>query len=530
MNADAVNALPGSRRNPILRLFTSIWFGIVLLAVILIYSTLISAVLPVRTTLEMTEMQAYRHWFFVTAVVLFVLSLMAVTFLRSRWASLNAGSLVAHIGLLILCGGALLYFGRKVEGDVLLRTPEISFVGLTEAGAVAIGRIPAQNGQMWAMPEGMPGQPMLVTVTETYSSGVQSVATATLRIETPSGVPQEVKLSAGDARPVPLSSGLAVRLNAFPGETCFYDHELAALYFRDLTKGTETVQNIATLPLYKPHYPTELGVLLDSAGKEVRGGRQRPEVQLGGLTIPTGWFERWRMPIAVNTEGLPFSAEIIGFVPYAVGEREAAGVDGVKRKVPIVATEDQRRMASSAILVRFTGRGEAASWSETRWVQHSIFPRLEEQAERVTLPSGGQWDVVFSRAQHPLGATLVGYSLTLTYFPGQRGIESFRSDFLVRRDGGEPYAEFVKTNRTCELGAWTLYQSSYDSDEMWRYTVLGVGNRHGIVAMNVGWILVAAGCVYAFYVKPVLLRRARQRGGAAPRRMQVAVMVVERAS
>ncbi|MEM6314483.1 MAG: hypothetical protein AAF743_10370, partial [Planctomycetota bacterium] len=41
------------------------------------------------------------------------------------------------------------------------------------------------------------------------------------------------------------------------------------------------------------------------------------------------------------------------------------------------------------------------------------------------------------------------------------------------------------------------------------YTVLGVGNRPGIYTMVAGSILMFIGLMWAFYLKPILIRRAK---------------------
>ena len=43
------------------------------------------------------------------------------------------------------------------------------------------------------------------------------------------------------------------------------------------------------------------------------------------------------------------------------------------------------------------------------------------------------------------------------------------------------------------------------------YTGLGVGNRHGILAMLLGAIMIVMGTFFAFYIKPVLIRRHKER-------------------
>ncbi len=43
----------------------------------------------------------------------------------------------------------------------------------------------------------------------------------------------------------------------------------------------------------------------------------------------------------------------------------------------------------------------------------------------------------------------------------------------------------------------------------WSWSSLGVGNREGIWTMVLGCILVPVGCIYAFYIKPVIVRRRK---------------------
>jgi hypothetical protein len=42
------------------------------------------------------------------------------------------------------------------------------------------------------------------------------------------------------------------------------------------------------------------------------------------------------------------------------------------------------------------------------------------------------------------------------------------------------------------------------------YTVLGVGNRHGVLIMLLGCCVSLLGMIYAFYVKPFIKRRKRR--------------------
>jgi membrane protein YdbS with pleckstrin-like domain len=47
------------------------------------------------------------------------------------------------------------------------------------------------------------------------------------------------------------------------------------------------------------------------------------------------------------------------------------------------------------------------------------------------------------------------------------------------------------------------------------YTVLGVGNREGVWIQLAGCIIAVLGMIYAFYVKPILIRRRSERARLA---------------
>ena len=58
--------------------------------------------------------------------------------------------------------------------------------------------------------------------------------------------------------------------------------------------------------------------------------------------------------------------------------------------------------------------------------------------------------------------------------------------------------------------SWLLYQNQWDPEGQ-QFTVLGVGNRPGVRTMTVACVMIVSGLLYAFYVKPILIRRAKER-------------------
>jgi len=57
---------------------------------------------------------------------------------------------------------------------------------------------------------------------------------------------------------------------------------------------------------------------------------------------------------------------------------------------------------------------------------------------------------------------------------------------------------------------WIFFQSQWDPDGK-SFTVLGIGNRPGTLAMGVGCVLIIVGIFYAFYVKPIIIKVMKQR-------------------
>jgi ABC-type transport system involved in cytochrome c biogenesis permease subunit len=514
--------LPSRLFNPLVRFFSSIWLGITLLALILSYSSIISAYAPARWALEMTEMQAFRHWFFVTLAGLFLIALLVTTLFRSRWIPLNAGAVVAHIGLLTLGSGAFVYFATKTEGNVLLQAPAIHVRATMGGQSGILDQFRAAPGETWTRALPRLAGPLGVTVVKTQAVGSEPVGTATVEVRVGDGAPATYTLASTPNVWTAVAEGLELGLQTYPAQRYFYDDDRPALYIHNLGAATEDIREIHGLPIYYEHYLADAGTLHDTQGVAVPPRRERPELNLLGLKLPTGWFEPWRMPIDVDSAGLPFTMRITGYAPFVVNLRPATGADGVVRMEPIVATREQRRpdisaRSMSAIRLEFKGRDANAGWSDTQWCLFSLYADVEARPLEVKVPGVTMpWEITYSRVRHNLGAVIAASRLGVDFFPGQRGIKGYNSDIVIQTPTAAPYAATVQTNHTVTVGPWTLFQSGFAEDR-WSYSVLGVGNRNGMLPMIVGWITVAIGCLYAFYVKPVLLRRARRLAtGIAP--------------
>lgn len=127
----------------VLRLFSSIWLGVILLTLLFIYSSIGSAGMwlpnwanfldesawvnsyaswtqwQVRQApgLEMTEFEWFHWWPFDLMIALICVNLTVATLRRIPLKPVNYGVWMIHTGIIILCLSSVWYFGTKIEGD-----------------------------------------------------------------------------------------------------------------------------------------------------------------------------------------------------------------------------------------------------------------------------------------------------------------------------------------------------------------------------------------------------------------------------
>ena len=85
----------------------------------------------------------------------------------------------------------------------------------------------------------------------------------------------------------------------------------------------------------------------------------------------------------------------------------------------------------------------------------------------------------------------------------------FRSTMEMTDSDGNVQAGVTSLNEPIYYnhGSWIFFQAGYDPDG--QSSTIGVGNRPGVVLMLTGCVMIVAGLLYAFYVKPVVIRRMK---------------------
>ncbi len=305
-----------ARPGPVLRLLSSIWFGTSVLVLVLIYASILSAVPSVRGAMEVSEMQAFQHWIFVGLILLFAVSLSVATWRRIRWNVVNAGVLMVHSGLLLLTLGSVVYFGSKIEGDVVLITPRVELL-TAQGDPIRGGELRAEPGQVWR--QNMPafGGRIEIKVVSVEAGPVHPIQRARLQVSIGQQAPMLVDLDA-DEQPYRQISGMIARLVTPPPQDTFYVDEDPVLRYTGGDGETRSTP-LDGLPMHRERYLDTGTELQDRDGVAVASKRTHPHVRLAGIEIPTGWFEPWRLPIRPETPGLPFDVEITGYVPYVAG-------------------------------------------------------------------------------------------------------------------------------------------------------------------------------------------------------------------
>lgn len=305
---------------------------------------------------------------------------------------------------------------------------------------------------------------------------------------------------------------------------------------------------------------TRLQVYLD----EKTDGSVRAIVrQPGGAVRVTDAVDgEWIRNIVPNDEG----AE----VDLRLGERWKHA-DKVELPVPTPVQERDISMVGShtfaflAVEISLSETSPFGPWSETIWLPFTKYMEVEaEKIRTVTIPGGGpegrEIKLAFGRMQRPLP----GFSVSLVDFEmisydhrgAPRDYQSVvRVAPTVRTDDPAgnfpPYEHLIKLNAPLRapfhwnpegnifsniarrLGAgmnpdqfkfsqagwdragWNQTQEMVDRGEIpeprVNFTILGVGNNPGIHVVAFGGILMGMGIPWAFYVKPWLLRREKQR-------------------
>ncbi len=154
-----------------------------------------------------------------------------------------------------------------------------------------------------------------------------------------------------------------------------------------------------------------------------------------------------------------------------------------------------------------------------------VLRRFPWRPTTIALSDGRRVQMILSRRSAPLPASvsLLGFD-TKDHIGGFTGNSSSILNWISEVQFDEPSGPKkvdISVNDPAEEGGFWFFQSQWDPPDPARfsgdtpslglnYTVLGVGNRRGVWVQLAGSVLMVLGLMYAFYVKPVLVRRRQE--------------------
>lgn len=353
--------------------FDSIWLGIFWIAAIAVYSAIGSAVPPFRQEFELTEFQYFNHWIFAAMIALFCLTLVVTTVRRIPLNLRNLGVLTVHVGLLILCGGSILYFGRKIEGDVWLETPRLRVISVDRVQAdpqrAEVGTLALFEGNTWETDMPALGGKHRLEVKSVQHRGMTTAAKVVLSASVGNEAPRTIEMEQVDGKPTfaKLSDRLALWLAPANISEGFYDESTPVL-IAAASKHVEVFE-LPGLPYYRERFVKLDEPILDTHDNPVVSDR----------ASPLWLLEKWRMPIDLLTpdravsSDWPITMEIDGYLPYArldmkplPGGQELQPI--ARAKLSAATGEPLEEWLVAEAPSRSLFEIESGPWVEFRWI------------------------------------------------------------------------------------------------------------------------------------------------------------------
>lgn len=255
-------------------------------------------------------------------------------------------------------------------------------------------------------------------------------------------------------------------------------------------------------------------------------------VRLPGQKPFQGLLEQNRFPIG-QSEGREFWLHVVERIDQAAQVME-----------PTVTPKTQRNPKDEGTYIHallpvdleMPLPGQDTPWRQRVWLTHMRYPTFPDgpmRPETLTVPGLGAVEIAFSRKRQ-----LLPFALSLEAFEMQpyEGTDIPRDylatlnmvDMVNHQAVGEPVVGVARLNNPLVYHGIKLSQVGWDpgnkadpnrlaKDDQGRYvnqqrfTIMGVGNNVGIRVIFIGGCLISLGIPWAFYVKPLLLRRQKRK-------------------
>lgn len=206
----------------------------------------------------------------------------------------------------------------------------------------------------------------------------------------------------------------------------------------------------------------------------------------------------------------------------------ATRIDGLRRServMEVPPAQRQRLVGESGMAQVISVRLKYGQWSQVvhvpyvPWALEPVGTSGWSEARPVEIPGVPakiQLAMCNTWKAAPARLTLENFEL-VTYPGGNPATTNLFRDFIstLRIDDSVTGQELVRGQAKMnspiyfDNGNWLFFQSGYDKEAM--ATIIGVGNRPGVSVMTGGCILMTVGLLWAFYLKPVIIRRRKEK-------------------
>ncbi len=255
----------------------------------------------------------------------------------------------------------------------------------------------------------------------------------------------------------------------------------------------------------QPNQEDEKHTLITTAGGGIvdihTGLKQPPEIK----DAPTG---SGKITLAIQGE------------PWTMQFDRRDHVQRIDRVVPVPKVQQEGSISQAGAAQVLQVRVTMGDWSKLAYVPFADEPyETIWNGPSIALPgSSARLELQLGNRRRQLPAKITLKSFELVHYPGGSGLKGpfrdFKSTIVVTDPTGNiaPYTAVAHMNNPVHFdnGRWAFFQAAWDPQGQ-RWTVLGVGSRPGVWIMVTGCIMMGVGLIYAFYLKPVIIRNMKRK-------------------
>jgi hypothetical protein len=200
-------------------------------------------------------------------------------------------------------------------------------------------------------------------------------------------------------------------------------------------------------------------------------------------------------------------------------------LQAVDRAVAVASTKRDKNAEDAGVYQVAKVHVSMGSWSQDVYAQFAddAGDRLRTDTWRggfVTPPGAiSPIQLQLGNRQRPLPVTLSLDRFQLVPYDGgtvdepNAMMKDFISTVTLTPANGDGFTDKAHMNHPIyyDDGRWLFFQAAYDGSAAHAWTQLGVGNRPGTNIMRCGCVMIFFGLAYAFYAKPFIIRRMKQK-------------------